>query len=361
MNKKIAILTQPLGTNYGGIIQNYALQEVLKDLNFNPITINRISNSKKSWFKMCIYYFKIEQIFYRYNFTFIKKYITITKRIDSDKKFYEHFKKHKYDIYLVGSDQTWRPKYSPNIYNYFLDFLDGRKSIIKISYASSFGSSEWEYSEEQRKYVKKLIKQFDAVSVREQTGVELCDKYLGAKAKLVLDPTLLLDVENYRRLYKKEKIKNRTGIFVYILDKDKDKENFVNSISKIINMKVFRNQSKLSYSNKIKNFKDKISPSILAWLKSFDDAEFIITDSFHGTVLAIIYNKPFVTIVNNERGASRFTSILNLLGLQDRLIYDLNSFSPDLLDTVIDFEEINKKLKDLRLKSKNFLIESLGN
>src|SRR5690606_17689268 len=151
--KKIAILTQPLGHNYGGIIQNYALQKVLKELGQQPITINRVGNKHKSKTRFILSIAK--RYIYRYilgknillknerleisknNIIFINKNINRSPLIDSNKKLSDYFSKNNFNAVIVGSDQTWRPKYSPDIYNFYLDFLEDNPTIKKLAYASS--------------------------------------------------------------------------------------------------------------------------------------------------------------------------------------------------------------------------------
>src|SRR5690554_2357654 len=138
MKKKIAILTQPLGSNYGGIIQNYALQKVLINLGYQPETIDRIYENKNS--KLKIFLNKVKLSIYKHllkknvlthsdqrrifakNREFLKKYVKRSKPISTNKELSRYFMKNVFDTVIVGSDQTWRPKYSPNIYNYYLDF-----------------------------------------------------------------------------------------------------------------------------------------------------------------------------------------------------------------------------------------------
>src|SRR5690606_26995758 len=125
------------------------------------------------------------------NVKFLNKYINHSLLINAYKDLAEYFKNRKFNAVIVGSDQTWRPKYSPNIYNYYLDFLKDNNQIKKLAYASSFGTAEWEYTTEQTEKCKTLAKQFHAISVREHTGVDLCREKLGVEAIQLLDPTLL--------------------------------------------------------------------------------------------------------------------------------------------------------------------------
>lgn len=353
--KAIAILTQPLGMNYGGILQNYALQKTLQKLGHKPVTVNRLLNHNVSSLRAALYYFKIENTIYKKTFNFLKKYISLTRKIDSNQKIIDHFATTKYDAIIVGSDQTWRPKMSPNIYNYFLDFLPANTKMKKISYASSFGTSKWEFSEDQTATIKPLISRFDAISVREKSGVELCKQYLDADATHVLDPTMLLYKEDYDKLFSNKGYLENRGIFAYVLDKKSETDVVLQKISGYFNKDVFRNQSKTTYSNE----KSKKFPAVETWVKSFDDADFIVTDSFHGTVFSIIYQKRFISIINKDRGAARFYSLLEPLGLSHRLVETADEVNFELLNEVIDYKLVEKKLNVLREKSLSFLQDAL--
>lgn len=380
--KKIAILTQPLGHNYGGIIQNYALQFVLKNKGYDVITILReytnyfylrtflsiIKNETYNRIKGCRRKIlsNVEKTYiFSEMYRFMQQNIDTSEKIYSSQSLTQYFEDKDFDIVVIGSDQTWRPKYSPNIYNYFLDFLEKNRRIKKIAYASSFGTEEWEYTEIETEKCKNLVKQFDAVSVREASGVDLCKNYLDIDAEWVLDPTLLLNQHDYIALFKNIDSKQQ-GLFSYVLDKDSQKQQFINSVAEDLKLEVYSNQPKKSLAE-LTNFSsldDYKFPSLEGWIKSFYDADFVITDSFHGTVFSIIFNKPFITIVNEARGASRFHSLLNLLGLENRLIskIDNSNTSLDVLKIryEINYDIINKKLEALRLESLNFLKNNLA-
>lgn len=371
--KKIAILTQPLGHNYGGIIQNYALQKVLKQLGHQPETINRVGNRHTSKLRSILS--KAKQFVYKYllqknvltkkqreliikdNVKFLKKYINRSVLINTNNDLSEYFKNNKFDAVIVGSDQTWRPKYSPNIYNYYLDFLKDNNQIKKLAYASSFGTAEWEYTEKQTKIVKQLVKQFHAISVREAAGVDLCREKLGVEAVHLLDPTLLLTAEDYSELINQPKANKE--LFTYVLDESQEKQDFIQFIGKELKLKQHTNQAQ-KFDAKVKRpLEELIMPPLEGWLQGFRDAEFVITDSFHGTVFSIINKKPFIALVNVERGASRFESILSKLGLEDRMVYDVNAFDPSLLHRNIDYEAVHQKLNALKEESLNFLKDNL--
>lgn len=378
---KIAIMTQPLGHNYGGILQNYALTKILENFEAEVTTINRLYPKRPLYKRMLskvknqtlnrltnTYYYLLtkedKRNIYKENLDFINKYLNLSKPIYSTKSLKRYFTKNKFDIVIVGSDQTWRPKYSPCINNYFLDFLKSDKHIQKVAYASSFGTGEWEFTENQTKVFSKLAKRFDAISVRESSATLLCEKYLKVSSKHVLDPTLLLDQRDYIQLINSKKtlpvIDNNNKLFNYILDDTQAKREFVEALSDLLDKKSFRTQPK---KKMIKPDKKHLSeykyPSIEEWINSFHHADFIITDSFHGTVMSVIFNKPFITLVNKERGADRFISFLNAIGLEHRMLNDISEFKPDLLIEEIDYEKVNAKLRILKESSIKFLKDFL--
>lgn len=373
MIKKIAILTQTPGSNYGGIIQNYALQKLLKDMGYHPETINIPMVKPVS--KIRSFLSKSKTYVHRYLFkkntltsserltinknteNFIKTHINLSKLIPNTDKLSAYFSKHHFHAVIVGSDQTWRPKYSPNIYNYYLDFLEDNDQIKKLAYASSFGTAEWEYTPEQTEKCKILAKQFHAISVREDSGVDLCSEKLGVQAVHLLDPTLLLTAEDYNQIINQPKINK--GLFTYVLDESPEKQDFIQSIAKQLNLTQHTNQAQKFDANLKRPLEELIIPPLEGWLQGFRDAEFLITDSFHGTVFSIINKKPFISLVNHKRGASRFQSFLTSLGLQERLVYDLNAFDKTLLEKPIDYNAVHQKLKPLKDQSLRFLKQNL--
>jgi|SRR5690625_67380 len=371
--KKIAILTQTPRNNYGGIIQNYALQKVLKDMGHQPETINRVKRKRLTTSNRIIGYIRNtiskhilnrniiaisdERKIVDNNIKFIEENIEISSSIHNTSEISNYFSKHPFDAVIVGSDQTWRPKYSPDIYNFYLDFLEDNQNIRKLAYASSFGTSDWEYTEEQTQRVSELAKQFDAISVREASGVDLCREKLGVEAVHLLDPTLLLTAEDYNELINQPKANK--GLFTYVLDESKDKQDFIKSIGEQLNLKQHINQAK-KFDPKVKRpLEELIIPPLEGWLQGFRDAEFVITDSFHGTVFSIINKKPFIALVNVERGASRFESILSKLGLEERMVYDLHSFDKSVIKKPIDYEAVHQKLNPLKEESLSFLKDNI--
>lgn len=375
---KIAIFTQPLHTNYGGLLQAFALQKALKkELNADSVTINIQMNQtfwmkSKSLIKNAINKFLFLKGNTLFDFrpsteekkyigvqtnAFINKYINTSKEVSRTDLNY--LRKLDKDAFIVGSDQVWRPKYSPNIYTYFFGFLNKKKRPKTISYAASFGVDNWEFSREQTKKCAALAKQFDAVSVREDSGVVLCKDYLGVVATKVLDPTLLLDLEDYLEIMDSKEASNEDDfLMLYVLDPELVKGPIVERIIKDINLRI---NSIMPLPFRKEN-KDKIDqcvyPSVADWLRGFYKAKFVVTDSFHGTVFSILFNKQFIALGNEQRGMSRFTSILKIFNLENRLITNPNQID-NILKEKIDYLKVNKILAEEKGKSLAFLKQSL--
>ena len=380
---KIGILTQPLYNNYGGLLQCYALMQVLKKLGHEPELISRIDRNQSSgWlynlynltrhYASCILKRRLKhrittdekEFIAQYTSDFINRYITPRSPfLFTSRQIREYVERSKFDAFIVGSDQCWRPMYSPCITDYFLGFLPKTTNNYKcLAYAASFGVDEWEFNSNETQKCASLAKKFNGISVRESSGIELCRKNLGVQATHVLDPTMLLEVDDYRKLVTTEEEPQSAGrLFYYILDKNVKKQEVVNYVSETLHLKPFTAMPKclLNSEKVIRNLKDCVFPPVTQWLRSFMDAEMVVTDSFHGCVFSIIFNKPFWVIGNKERGLSRFHSLLSMYGLQERLIIPENMTSFDC-STPINWEEINQIRKDWQKLSYEFLIKNLS-
>lgn len=362
---KIGILTQPLHNNYGGILQNYALQTVLKQLGYEPVTINVQYPEKQIPFSTRAIKF-IWRIFKklrgdrRFLFCDLKRHYEFVNRPGIEQKRFidayinqisynepltsEFCKRNIYDAFVVGSDQVWRPGFSPFISNYFLDFTKGF-DVQRISYAASFGTDSWEGTPIETSRLAELARKFNSISVREKSGKEVCKKVFNVDATWVLDPTLLLKKEDYEQLFtspaKKEKY-----VAIYVLDMTHQIDSIIKTICKEKNLKPVY----LGVPTK------KGYPSIESWLSGIFCSEFVVTDSFHGTVFSILSHKPFATVVNVGRGATRFDSLLGSLGLLDRLV--TNDCS--VINVPVDYDNVEELLKEYRVSSLNFLKQALN-
>ena len=188
-------------------------------------------------------------------------------------------------------------------------------------------------------------------------------EYLGLESELVLDPTMLLDTSDYKYLYPNDNT-SKKGIFYYILDSTDKKKNIISFCSQIMEQPVFEVMPKVRWFDTMKKFSknDYIYPSIGEWLSAFQSSSFVITDSFHGTVFSIIFNKPFIVIGNEYRGLSRIHSLLKLFNIENRLVSNFEKeYINDHLFSPIDWNKVNETREKWKSISIDFINEHLTN
>ena len=312
--KKIGVIGLKHGNNIGNNLLKYAISIILSELGFEPYIIG----IKR---KYC-------------NISFINK--TINLRILKNN--FSEISINDYDILMVNSDQTWR-KTDRHFYDHaFLKFAKNW-SIPKFIYGASLGYDSWILTKEDEKIAKECLKNFTGISVREKRSIELIKKHLGFNPKFVLDPTLLIDKKYYINIikdYKNDLNINDNYIFTYLISGKKKVVNFIKTASLKLGYKV--NNVTMNSENYIEKF-----------IYGIIHSNSVITDSFHGTIFSIIFNKPFISLVNSHCYKERFISLKNLLKLGNRIISD--NLTPDitLLTTPlnIDYNLINS----LKIKS----------
>ena len=383
---KIAILTQPLHTNYGGLIQAYALQLTLKRMGHEVFTVDRRRRGqpnilipkakailKRAFLRWALrrkdiptlnpFWMTDEDRKYisRHLTDFIQHHIQMTELIQSSKEM-EGLAKRLFDAYIVGSDQVWRPKYSPCLSNYFLDFLEPTDKAIRIAYAASFGTDVWEFNAQQTRRCAELAKRFNAVSVREDSAVGLCEKHLGVCAVQLVDPTLLLNAEDYRVLAKKEEVPESAGkLAVYMLDRSRQQKEAVERLASDLGLSIKDLMpEKLAWETTRKDIEKCVFPSMGAWLGGFMGAKYVITDSFHGTIFATLFRKPFLTISNKARGLTRLSSLLKRFGLEDRWVTSLEEVKKEKINKPINFENVFRVLEREKRRALKFLSDAVG-
>ncbi|MBQ9087895.1 MAG: polysaccharide pyruvyl transferase family protein [Lentisphaeria bacterium] len=363
---KIAILTQPLLENYGGILQNYALQTVLYKKGHNVQTLHIVKRlrwhqkvifnlyaiyvmfrnlinkllHKKPFLQQKIISAAAKKLFLCNITEFVERKISCSEPITNIRqlKYYSDF-----EAYIVGSDQVWRPSYSLDIYTYFLEFLPAENTAIKISYAASFGISDWDFPPAMTRRCKESAARLHAVSVRENSGIDLCRQHLGILAVQVPDPTLLLEAADYEQLFSDKNLSGKNKLVTYILDNSPDKEKLIAETAENLSLEVLPLQKEFAPGIKKLAIED--------WLSAIASAEYVITDSFHGTVFSIIFRRQFAAINNMERGQERFTTLLENLHLLDRLIVATDKIPPE----AINYQNSEKLLADFRNIGYDFL------
>jgi len=379
---KIGIVTLPFNTNYGGLLQAYALQHVLKTMGHDALAVYRLTAGMP--LKMKVLSFgrrtllstvfrknvvvrtwpnqKEQQKIAQHTNRFLNENISVTELLKLENDF-DKLEKYGFDAYVVGSDQVWRPKYSPSLKNHFLGFLNGNSNIKRISYAASFGVDNWEFTPAQTAECKKLAQKFNAVSVREDSAVDLCEQYLGVNAIQHLDPTLLVSKEEYIRLVELDEIQPLNGkLVVYVLDYSDEKKKIVEKIGKELGLTVTSTMPENTFKEAgSKNIDKSIFPPVTNWIRGFMDAEFVVTDSFHGTVFSIIFNKQFISVGNKKRGMTRFNSLLKIFGIENRLIDSFEMDLDEILGNPVDYEKVNKILEMKKKEALSYLEDALQN
>tara|TARA_R110001599_G_scaffold262231_1_gene462692 strand:+ start:5715 stop:6854 length:1140 start_codon:yes stop_codon:yes gene_type:complete len=371
---KIAILTQPLGHNYGGLLQAYALQTYVKELGFDVETVDRRVSDPGFGLTFKRYIFNVVKLslgriksipterrrahVLKGLAAFRDSKLAMSPSITSEQKIRDYFRIEEFHAVVVGSDQVWRPRYSPSILNFYLDFLgDTKRPIKRVAFAASFGVDHWEYTDELTDRCKELAQQFDAVSVRENSAVDFCRDKLGVAAKWVVDPTLLLEASDYKQLMGDRGVnENNRYVLSYILDTAPEKKLIGDAVAEVLAENVFSIKPEFSIGQVCAKDIDKCTlPSVESWLRGFHDASFVVTDSFHGTVFAILFNKPFIAVGNSARGTARFESLLSQFGLIERLVANRSEVTSELIHAAIDWPSVNATRRVLTAEAQEFL------
>lgn len=344
---KVGIVTQPLCDNYGGILQNYALQQVLKRMGHEPVTLDYMPSLSFGRYLLyagkgilCLLSPSLRHPIKPYSHylkrppkidSFIKDNISLTKTIpDYTRKL---LRKNGIDAIILGSDQVWRYSYNSHyIEDMYLAFAKGY-DCPKVAYAASFGVEKWDYPDVKAAEAKELIKQFNGVSVREKSAVRLCREHLGVDAEIVLDPTLLLSASDYLQFCSEPLPGGNPYLAAYVLDMNEEKKAFIEETAKSKGLKIKR----MTASSK--------GCPVEEWLTTIRNADFVITDSFHGSAFSIIFGKQFYPLLNKERGADRFLTLFEKLGIEDGQI---------------DYDAVFPRLDVLRQESIGFIAKHLS-
>lgn len=358
--KKVGIVTITGGANYGNRLQNYAMQTVLKKLGYNPYTIRKadekqtIGNILKKCVKHCTHY----------------KYTTLDKRIEEFEKFnkkYINFSKkyivsddynvnlcNEFDGFVCGSDQIWNPNYKMNTGSHFLSFAKNKK---KIAVAASFGVDKITQEDEGRFSV--WINELDAISVRENSGKEICKNITDKKVQVLIDPTLTLSSEEWNQIAEKPKnITNDKYIFCYLLGKydaaftDRIKEYADEQNKKVVFLEDIWRKSGIASDREF-----IYGPSEFVWL--IKNSDLVITDSFHATVFSIIFNKRFLVVPREKENndmSSRFVSLFDMFDIKNHIYNSEEDFD---FAGELNHEKIDVVLKEEKVKFYEFVKNNL--
>ena len=363
---KVAVLTFPLINNYGGIIQAYALMKLLKSLGHEPFLVNL--QSEKFYKSFVKYIVKKYVLFFsaRYkNATLLDKSPILKSFIDkeinpktdevySTGELIRLFDRIDFDACVVGSDQVWNPGTNTNIEPYFLTFAP--KDKLKIAFASSFGVDKIDLGYK-NKY-KSLLNNLDFIGVREQSGVNIVDSLTEKQATLVLDPTFLLDKEEWLSFSTKTELK-KPYLLMYVLTDSDYMTNIAKTIAKEKKLQIVRICKNAFVEDKSADVINIIDAGPKEYLGLFSKASFVLTTSFHGTCFSLNFNIPFYTILKkNKVNNSRQIDLLEYLGIGERILF-VGDKIKDVKKLDINYSLVNEKLELKKEISINFLKKAL--
>ena len=341
----VAIANMCFQDNYGGALTYYALYKIIEDFGYNPLLIydNNIG-----------YVGNNNSVYDNANGNrFALKYMNIANEYFSK----EELEKinEKCDTFIVGSDQVWRFGGLNRLFYFLFNFVDGFKK--KISYSPSFGVPYFEGELKDKKLFKYYLKQFDSVSVREDDGVRICREFFDVEATHVLDPVFLLESNDYDYLIKKSNLNiDYKYIAVYSRRGNEKLNEYLKFASKKLGLPILK-------TGKVDIFGEEYdkSFSIEDWLYMIKNCDFFISDSFHGTCFAMIFNKPFILVINNG-AISKYKSLIRMFNLQSRTVDNFEDITNnEHLYFEMDWTEINKKLEIEKEKSLKWLKNALEN
>ncbi len=370
---RVALLSFVKNLNYGGSLQEYALEYAVKKYGGKNIFCEYL-NYHKNFYKDSFIWLARKALYclMRRNDSpswTIKEFLGIVcsrsgeTKSGSAKEFekfwgYTDFSQRlnkngmrkiedKYDMFIVGSDQVWNCGRLNLDATYLLDFISDNAK--KGSYASSIGMKK--IPEKYKKQYWKYWREFQYLSCREQEGSRLIESLTGRKVEWVLDPTLLLDKSEWEKIADCSVLDNEKYILLYMLDKSERLLEFAERASHVKNLKIIKIYSDIQKNN-------EIGPR--QWIGYFLHAECVITNSFHGVAFSVNFNKDFYAEITQKpfftESSSRITDFLNELGLTGCLIDDSRVVRTDN----IEYGQVNRKLADLREKSLGYLLSMLG-
>jgi len=329
-DKNVAIFNFYYGLNYGAALTGYALQTVLLDLGYNPYSIGKFKGKKNVFTN-----FVNENMFYKGLKGFYNRNLEKFRPLN---KYYNNF--------VVGSDQIWRYKYIKILYKiFYFAFVEENKN--KIAMAASFGINGWEGPDYVTDQVRKYIKSFNKISVREKGGVDVCRNIFNVNATAVFDPVFYLKRNDWNKLLDRSTVDMSNSNFVYLIDRSKQLVDKINALFK-----------RVDPMNPFPHWVRKGEINVYDYLKTIQTSRRIVTDSFHGICFSIIFHKDFVCVCNKSRGEERFKSILSDLGIKGRLFDDVSKVDWETIPP-IDYSLVEKRIEEKRKEGIEFLASSL--
>lgn len=348
--RKTGILNLQHTNNFGACLVAYALQTAIERCGSKAQVINYRPEKKARPFSGA---FRREKAAGRNFEKFRRRFLNLTRVCRNMDDLSEL--NASLDSFVVGSDQVWRFRYVYRfLQEYLLAFAAPSKTLF--SYAASFGTDFWEGNDQATEIMREKLLRFNRISVREESGIAICREAFGSEAVQVLDPTLLLSAADYAPIIKESQLK-LPGRYVakMILDETPEAAAEVERLAKEKGWEVV---DIYGSRKKIGGKEAMLCRPVGDWLKLLQNADYVVTDSFHCVCFSLIFEKQFICVVNPERGISRLDSLLGIFGLRDRLIDSLKGFRPDGRET--DYRQIERLLQVERKKAYRYLSDCLS-
>ncbi len=367
--KKIATITFHASYNHGSNLQAYALQEFIYKITNNDCEYKIINlrtprqkemydvvwNKKgiKKRIKSILYHKEKKDIITKNELfeNFIREKLNLTEEYNSLEELKDT--NFDFDYYISGSDQLWNIKAYDFDWANYLEFVKKGK---KISYSASFGPKREIWSEEEKKRVIKNLLKYDTISVREEGSYQIIKELISSNPNINIDPTLLLNKDEWLKLINKEKLIKERYILLYDLKEQDETYKIAKNISKKLNIPIYivKENLKCKYLYRFKNYL-KCGP--LEFLNLINNAELVLSSSFHGTVFSIIFNKPFYAINGNKD--FRINNILKIMGLENRSL-EIDNIKEKINDYKnLDFSKSEEILDTERKRSEEYLKNAL--
>lgn len=368
---KVAILTFQGSNNYGALLQAFALQKKIMDISSVDVEIvNYTSPTKSGWYKPVDFSKKkgikhnLKQIIKLPNFLFIKKKNHKTDRFKNDKLKIgtEHFigksanlenYLNKFSTVIVGSDQVWNYINTSFDKVYLLDFKSNKYK--KVSYAASFGRDI--IPENMEKQMASLLQDFDMISVRENSGKTIINKMFDKQVYVTLDPTLLLTNKEWHKEFPATtQIQSKKYLLVYTIGRDRELDKIAKNFAKRYHLELVRIMR--DFRDNLRFSEIRKNPSVEDFLSLISNAEYVITNSFHGVAFSINFKKDFVVYLNPQNKANtRINNLLEITDLGSRIIHSEDEWKAL---TSIDYTNKLMNLEIERHKSLKYLKNILG-
>ena len=344
---RVGIVGPWMNINHGGALTYYALYEALREMGYCPTMISQPNGLEWSPDPQ---YCRFKKLPYpEYAIAPVKDGYAQQRELNDS-----------CDAFIVGSDQLFTAEMLRLLDGYAdLEWVDSNKKMI--AYAASFAHDHFKGTEQHKKQLAYFLKRFDAFSVREQSGVPLLEQTFSVKAEWVLDPVFLCDAYHFEALAKNgmERVPSRPYVFGYILDPDRQKEQVIQNVAKAFDVTCHAVTDASSNPQSIKAMWDVETLTNVQneeLLAHIQNSEYVVTDSFHGVCFAILLKKNFVAIVNSQRGAARFHSLLSLFHLEGRMVENAEQATQVVTNAKpIDYDEVFRLLEIEKVRCKTWL------